>query len=266
MTTDADRFDDDTSLFHNRARASSFGANAELYDRTRPGYPDELVADLVARGGTSVLDVGCGTGLLSRGFLTRGLAVTGVEPDERMADVARTHGMEVEVGTFEAWDPRGRHFDLVVAGQAWHWVDPVLGAQKAADSLAAGGALALVWNHGTMEPDVRASLDDVYDQLGNGTVRPTVVHRPEDRLRPGGSVDSLRTNGSFDEPVHLHYPWERTYTTKEWVSQLETHSDHQLLDANDRETLLAAVSAVLDQHGGSFVMSYVCTATVATRR
>jgi hypothetical protein len=58
--------------------------------------------------------------------------VLGVEPDARMAAFARGSGVEVEVATFEAWDAAGRAFDAVVAGTAWHWVDPVAGAAKAA--------------------------------------------------------------------------------------------------------------------------------------
>ena len=54
--------------------------------------------------------------------------VVGVDPDERMADVARRGGLAVEVSTIETWDPAGRVFDAAVAAQAWHWVDPVAGA------------------------------------------------------------------------------------------------------------------------------------------
>lgn len=65
----------------------------------------------------------------------------GVEPDPRVAGFARRTGIEVEAGTFEAWDSAGRRFDAVVAGQAWHWADPVAGADKAAGVLAAVAAV-----------------------------------------------------------------------------------------------------------------------------
>ena len=63
-----------------------------------------------------------------------------------MADLARRNGLEVEVAAFEAWDPAGRAFDAVIAGQARHWVDPVAGAAKAAQALRPGGRLAVFWN------------------------------------------------------------------------------------------------------------------------
>jgi SAM-dependent methyltransferase len=111
-----------------RDRAESFGAVAELYDRHRPSYPEELIAALAALRPASVLDVGCGTGKASRQLTASGLDVLGVEIDAGMAAVARRSGVEVEVASFELWDERGRTFDLIVSGQAWHWVDPAVGA------------------------------------------------------------------------------------------------------------------------------------------
>ncbi|TMD83661.1 MAG: class I SAM-dependent methyltransferase, partial [Chloroflexi bacterium] len=110
--------------YENRRRAESFGADAERFDRTRPSYPAAMVDDLLASTPSRVLDVGCGTGKVARLFLAKGREVLGVEPDSRMVRVARSHGIQVEVSTFEAWEPAHRLFDLVVSGQAWHWVDP----------------------------------------------------------------------------------------------------------------------------------------------
>ena len=83
-----------------------------------------------------------GTGIAARQFSVAGCRVLGVEPDERMADLARQSGLEVEVTTFENWDPAGHAFDMVIAAQAWHWVDPVAGAAKAAQALERGGRFA----------------------------------------------------------------------------------------------------------------------------
>jgi trans-aconitate methyltransferase len=82
-----------------------FGEVAEQYDRSRPTYPDAMVDDLVAPGVTRVLDVGCGTGIAARLFVARGCRVVGVEADARMAEVARGHGIDVDVSPFETWEP-----------------------------------------------------------------------------------------------------------------------------------------------------------------
>src|SRR5580698_4750483 len=112
------------ALFNNRRRAGSFGDNAEQYDRVRPGYPETLVDFLLADGARRVIDVGCGTGIASQLFMNRGCEVLGLEPDPRMAEVARRRGLVVELGTIEAFDAGSRVFDLLIAGQSWHWVDP----------------------------------------------------------------------------------------------------------------------------------------------
>ena len=127
-----------------RQVAESFGSDAERYDRARPRYPEAMVRQVVAASpGMDVLDVGCGTGIAARQFKAAGCRVLGVDPDARMADLARQFGVEVEVSAFESWDSGGREFDAVVAGQAWHWVDPVAGAAQAARALRPRGRLAV---------------------------------------------------------------------------------------------------------------------------
>jgi predicted TPR repeat methyltransferase len=111
-------------LFENRSRAESFGNVAQLYDRARPTYPPELVDSLLSDGPRHVVDIGCGTGIAGALFAARGCEVTGVEVDPRMAAVAQTKGIEVEVASFEQWDDRGRRFELAISAQAWHWIEP----------------------------------------------------------------------------------------------------------------------------------------------
>ncbi|MCU1659751.1 MAG: hypothetical protein JWO57_4407, partial [Pseudonocardiales bacterium] len=125
-----------------RHRAESFGEVASQYDRFRPSYPSALIDDLVALGPDDVLDIGCGTGKAGRLLVERDLPVLGVEIDPQMADVARSHGLAVEVASFEQWNARERQFDLAVCGQAWHWIDPAIGVPKVAAVLRPAGTFA----------------------------------------------------------------------------------------------------------------------------
>ena len=80
-------------LYLDRARADSFGAAARVYDARRPRYPVQLIDDLLMQGARTVLDVGAGTGIASEQLLGRGVNVLAVEPDPRMAAIAREKGI-----------------------------------------------------------------------------------------------------------------------------------------------------------------------------
>ena len=137
-----------------RERSRLFDQQAEAYDRFRPTYPDAVIDDVLGPvpDGLDVLDVGCGTGIASRQIAQRGARVLGVELGPRMAEVARGHGIAVEIAAFEGWDPAGRTFDRVTSAQAWHWLDLPVATAKAASVLRPGGKLCLIWNAGC-QPD-----------------------------------------------------------------------------------------------------------------
>lgn len=256
------------SLHSQRDRASSFGADPDRYDRARPSYPDALIEHLlglVDDGGdpVRVLDVGCGTGIASRRFAGAGAEVLGVEPDERMAGVARARGTEVEVAGFAAWEPGGRTFDLVVAGQAWHWVDPEVGPDRAADALRPGGVLAPFWNLGH-HGDAQEAFDRVYAELGPIPGGDAMVGGRRD-----GGVEhrrAIEASGRYATVDETEFAWERTYTRSEWLDQMPSHSLHRLMAEDDLRRLLDAIGAVIDDLGGSFTMHYDCVTIIARRR
>ena len=131
-----------------RDRGRMFNEVPELYDRVRPGYPQQLFADLAAITGTGgrspVLEVGCGTGQATRPLAALAGSVTAVEPGAGMAGLARQRvagfgNVTIETAAFEEWDDRGRRFDLLVAASSWHWVDPSAGWRRAHEVLRPGG-------------------------------------------------------------------------------------------------------------------------------
>ena len=138
-----------------------FDEIADEYDRRRPAYPDEHIdqACRVARigSGDRVLEVGCGSGQLTRGLVARGLHVTVLEPGKSLIALARQNlegAGEVEFVNAQFEDallPRAQ-FAAVFSASAFHWVDPKISWQRAADVLVAGGTLALVQYFGLEEP------------------------------------------------------------------------------------------------------------------
>jgi SAM-dependent methyltransferase len=233
-----------------------FGGIAAAYDATRPTYPVALLDDLLLDDPDPVLDVGCGTGIVAALLAQRGARVVGVEPDARMAQIAQAKGIEVEVSSFERWDSRDRRFALLTCGQAWHWVEPDAGADKAAEVLMPGGRLALFWNFATLPDPVIERLDAAYAGFSDLGLDRTANMRSNRAERAETTTALLAVHPAFTDAATRGYPWSRTYTTDEWVGQLATHSDHAILPAERRNKLLEAVRAAIDQVGGSFEADY----------
>lgn len=125
-----------------------FGEAAEAYERGRPDYPPEVVDWLLAGDPQRVIDLGAGTGKLTRALVERVPTVVAVEPDPAMRSMLarRLPGTSVIEGTGEDIPLRDGFADTVVAGQAWHWVDPTRALPEVARVLRPGGLLGLVWN------------------------------------------------------------------------------------------------------------------------
>jgi SAM-dependent methyltransferase len=239
------------------------------YDRARPHYPEAMVDRIIAASpGPDVLDVGSGTGIAARQFQAAGCKVLGVEPDARMAEFARRNGVEVEVATFEAWDPAGREFDAVVAGQAWHWVDPVAGAAKAAQVLRPGGRLAVFWHAFQLPSEVAEAFAAVYQRV--------VPDSPFNfqATRQGLDVyqalftkaaDGIREVGGFSDPEQWRFDWEQSYSRDAWLDQLPTSGALTRLPSDKVAEVLEGVGAAIDAMGGSFTMPYATVAVTAAR-
>jgi SAM-dependent methyltransferase len=149
-----------------RSHGKVFNEIAVEYDRNRPTYPDVLVdracevADVSS--GDLVLEIGCGTGQLTRNLLARGLRVTALEPGDqliRMAEENLKDAGDVELVHARLEDMRLPHegYEAVFAASSIHWVDPDLSWRKIADALAPDGTLALFQYFGLQE---QRSVDD----------------------------------------------------------------------------------------------------------
>lgn len=261
----------DAPAHQHRQVAESFGVDAERYDRTRPPYPgalvDRIIADLPGR---DVVDVGCGTGIAARQFQAAGCRVTGVEPDARMAEFARRSGVDVEVATFEAWEPAGRRFDAVIAGTAWHWVDPVAGAAKAGQVLRPGGRLAPFHHVFQHPPELAEAMSSAYRRVAPDSpfyrssqlagVALSLYQPMFDKI-----ADGIREVGGFTEPEQWQYDWDCTYGRDEWLDQIPTLGAFTQLPPDKLAAVLESVATAIDAMGGSFAMHYTTVAVAATR-
>ena len=149
-----------------RSYGKVFNEVAVEYDRHRPTYPDELVdraCEVAGIGdGYRVLEIGCGTGQLTRSLLARGLRVTALEPGDHLIRVAEENlkdagDVEFVHARLEDMQLPGESYEAVFSASAIHWVDPDLSWRRIAEALAPNGTLALIQYFGLQE---QRSVDD----------------------------------------------------------------------------------------------------------
>ncbi|WP_446217271.1 class I SAM-dependent methyltransferase [Micromonospora sp. IBHARD004] len=194
-------------------QALSFGAAAADYDRFRPRYPQAAVRwalDGVGPAGR-VVDLGAGTGILTRAILDLGHEVLPVEPDPgmraRLDDV--TPGVTALAGTAESVPLPDGAVDAVLVGQAYHWFDKERAHAEIGRAIRSGGTFAPIWN--TRDDSVRwvAELGRIAD------LRDTA----------GNLVEKVTGFGPTFGPVELgEFTHSATLTPDEVVGMLHTRS------------------------------------------
>lgn len=150
--------------------ARAFGRAAEAYERSRPTYPADAL-DWVAEAvplaaGDNVVDLGAGTGKLTRLLVARGYQVVAVEPIDGMRAVlaGRVPQARVLQGTAEKIPVPDESARAVTAAQAFHWFDPERAEPEIARVLEPNGALVIVWNVRDKQDSLQARLEELMDR------------------------------------------------------------------------------------------------------
>nr|SBO91160.1 Methyltransferase [Nonomuraea gerenzanensis] len=238
-----------------------FGQAVELYEAARPGYPDRLVTEVLEYAPDGpVLEVGAGTGKATAAFAARGIDLTCVEPDARMAAAlaAKCPGVRVEIGIFEDYTP-DRPFALLYSAQAWHWVDPERRWDLAHAALAPSGALALFWNHYLVtDPGLRATLAEVDHRHG---VSSYSSHQ-DTPVRNEEVQHLLSGDPRFTDLDERSYSWTEWYDATRYLDLVRTIPAYRILPAERREPLLAELASVL---GDGVEMTFVTDLTLVRR-
>jgi len=277
-----------------RSYGTVFNEVAGEYDRHRPTYPDALInqaCELAGIGpGDPVLQIGCGTGQLTRSLLARGLRVTAVEPGDRL--IARARDQLQDAGDVRFVNapledtslPRA-HYRAVFSASAIHWIDPDLSWRKAADALVDGGTLGLVSYFGLEEPrsthdqlELRAAMARIAPELAaawpayrdlDGTLLGVAARRGNVSEVWGwlGSYDLARGHAAclFEEAQVAAVPMLLENTADELNALLGTMSFWTRLSPRQRDAL-AAENDALHERLGRPIRSGTVACLVTARR
>lgn len=172
----------------------------------------------------------------------------GVDPDERMGELARQRGTDVEVATFEGWEPADRRFDVAIAAQAWHWVDPVAGATKVARVLRPNGVFAVFWHvfpppEQAAEAIAAAFKRAVPDSPFNLPAKPAPNGNDLLSVR---AIDGIHQAGGFDDPEQTSFETDVGYTRDAYLDLLPTSGGLTRLPPDKLADILAAVGDAVD--------------------
>jgi SAM-dependent methyltransferase len=216
------------------ANAASFGRAAKAYERGRPPYPAQAVDWLLPHQPRDVVDLGAGTGKLTRLLSRRGLQVTAVEPSEGMLAelMATVPEVAAVVGAAENIPLPDASADCVLVAQAWHWVDVDRALPEVARVLRPVGRLGVVWNLRDERVPWVAELGDI--------------------LRPAGGISesmSVEQLGPLFGPVErFECSWVHPISVPELMDMVESRS--YVITASDtaRQHLLAQVRDLVRHH------------------
>ena len=233
----------------------SFDRAAEEYEANRPDYPDAVLEHVPVGSDAEVLDVGAGTGKLTRVLARRYAHVIAVEPLDNMRAILErvVPSAEAHAGSADAIPLPDASVDAVFAAQAFHWFATDAAVAEIARVLRPGGVFADVFNEGENSPDVppayQARLDALFAQPRSGAEddeRVAVIERgPFTQMR----VDTAKHAQEQDRDSVLRFMRSISYVAK--------------LPDDERETLMDELGSLLPE--GTYTFPMIATARWATR-
>jgi SAM-dependent methyltransferase len=236
--------------------AAGFASAADVYERARPSYPQDAIDWLVSQTelgpGRTVVDLGAGTGKLTRLLLPTEARVVAVEPIAEMR--AHIAGAEVVDGTAEAIPLPDSSADVVTVAQAFHWFDHGPALREIARVLRPGGRIALVWNtRDESEPWVTRLSDAA---IGRETVEDRDAVAPIDASRLFEAVE--RTSFGYVQELDLEL----------LLDLVRSRSYCAVLTPEERAPVLERVEDVFREHarGDVIELPYVTECFRAVRR
>jgi SAM-dependent methyltransferase len=238
--------------------AAGFASAADAYERARPSYPREAVAWMAAEtglgAGRTVVDVGAGTGKLTRLLPATGARVVAVEPIPEMRALIAA-GVEVVDGTAEELPLPDEFADVVTIAQAFHWFDHERALPELHRVLVPGGFLALFWNSRDLSDPLQRDVEELLAEL-----RGAALGRREGTWRT-----PLEESPLFGPPRTATFRYEQRFTVADLCERVASTSFVAAMPEDERERLLVRVRELAAGLPEPFPFPYVTEVHVVPR-
>ena len=230
-----------SELDERRRQAASFAGVADVYERSRPGYPEAAVVWLAGSTPGDVVDLGAGTGKLTRSLVALGHRVTAVEPLEEMLAQLRASipAARALMGGAEAIPLPDASADVVTCAQAFHWFDHDRALAEIARILRPGGRIALVWN-------MRDESEIWVEELSDAIVGRTGLDR--------GAVEPIERSGLYGPVEREVFEHEQEVDRTTMRELVRSRSYCAILSEEERAPILDRVDHIFDEHARDGVL------------
>lgn len=234
-----------------------FNEDVLNYDKWRPAYTPELFNDIICFSALDdtkgSLEIGIGTGQATLPILKTGCKVTAIEVGERLAEYSKQkfsefnncHVVNID---FESFNADGNTYDLIYSATAFHWISQDIGFTKTYDLLKSGGTVALFWNHPFVNREddlLHVEIREIYKKYRPSDESP--IEFTDSMCQK--YTDMLKQYGFINITSKVYHK-TRILQAYEYISLLNTYSDHRALQNDIKIGLEKEISSTIDNFGG----------------
>lgn len=233
-----------------------FNQMADYYDRFRPGYPTEIIRQIVEKAALTadsrVLEIGAGSGKATAQFAEYGFDMLCIEPGKDLADKGRERfkgkNVTYAVSRFEDYPLPEHAFDAVISAQAFHWVEKPLGYELCACCLKDGGWLMPFWN---IEIIRDTPLDrELFGIIERYDAYTAVMKAEAYTPRVARITAEIADSGFFRTPEVIQVEWERTFTAEEYFGYAMTGNVFIRNPEEKKRACYEELLVLAEKHGG----------------
>ncbi len=246
----------------NQGKGWTFNTVADLYEKIRPGYPDELYQALFSYAPLDTfrcaLEIGIGAGQATPPVLETGCSLTAVEYGDQLAQLCRKKFGEhprfsVVTGKFEDAGLPEDSFDLVYSASAFHWIPEEIGYPKVFRILKSGGAFARFANHPYQAKDNPALFEEIqraYAEYYYPYYKKRQGKLSEYTEEQAAARAAIADKYGFADTQYVLFHRVRTLSAAEYRALIGTYSDHITIERSIRERFFDTIEDTINRHGG----------------